>query len=231
MLETETKVKVEVKKCFYPECRAYCNPSFEGLEKNIFYGKGVFLREVKSLGRRIEELLYPISGIKEISLVNIPGGIVIEKGFAYDWEDIEPLVMHVLTTLIEDPGAELFIENKDLTLKCRVTTYANKEWKEYHFNRVICISRYWNSSSSSFEELDSPIREIVEQICDLPMTYSVTLDLYSILICKKPEYDWDTLEKNLKPIFNRMFNSGIEMETTEKALSSFFFGSRSENYG
>jgi len=206
---------IEVRKAINPNYREYKNYALVVLnpeEEIAVYApyKNRSLSECSLLGRAIATNLVKILGIGEIFLKN--GSVSVVKGDAYDWEIIEPQVIFILESLIQNPDAELFLENKEESPKCIVMRYLNPFCRSYHLNRLVYPGNSWGSILEEYptEKLESPIKEVVEKLRGSKMIRSITLGMYSIDIIKSRDYEWEDVETFLKSVLKELFNFPIE---------------------
>jgi len=164
------------------------------------------------LGRKIARYLEEIPGITRFIFIGYTKSVNISKGDAFDWEDIEPQVLHILETLINDPDAELFLEKKTLPLKCVAKDCFYRNQRKYSFNRIIFNDDYcWDSFYSSLESLENPLRDIARNLLNPSMVNRVSFGLYTITIRKLPENKWIEVEKFLKPIFEELIKEPVSI--------------------
>lgn len=211
MLEEEIKI-VPLSGFDY---RAYQNPSFEEAAKEKIVKNSRPLIEANSFGKKILESLCRISGIEQAFFSKI-NQIAIVKGRAFDWEDIDLQVVDVLIGLFQNPKDECSFENKKLAPKCLIRILKNDFYREYHFNTVIFPGKCWNHYNS-LSDLDSPIREVIEEIEDLfDKMEIVCLEKHSIRIRREFLFDWNYVEKLLEPIFSKIFDGPVKIETIKE---------------
>ena len=213
---------IEVKETFDSNCKKFISYDLKvfkpgGNDIDIAYCYAPYSRRLlkaSSLGQAIIDNLMKIKGIKLVILVD--GLLSIEKGVAFNWDNIEPQVLYTLETLIQNPGAELLIENKEEEPRCIVEGFSFK--KRYHLNREVFLGNlgffpiiFGRTPPERLKELEPPIREVVKKLRDSGMVKIVFLKNYSIEISgKNLDCEWEDVETLLKAALKEFFNFSFE---------------------
>ena len=191
-----------LKKALKPENKLQVFDAYSLNQENVTLSEGLSL-----LGEKILKNLKRIPGIQTIFLYNEE--IKIIKDYAFDWEDIEPQVLSILETLSDNPDAECSFENKELIPRCKIEFYPDDFLRAYHFNMFI-FSSFWEN----LENPSLPINQMINCLQNSPMIQGFTLRRHTIFIRKNTSFEWEEMEKFLKPIFERFFATPVEFKNS-----------------